>query len=62
MKDGEVVLTFGNNQSVFQGNQQKGILNIISSEESDLKNMGYSEILDQTTGTNLTLDLVNLLL
>ena len=62
MKDGEVVLTFGNNQSVFQGNQQKGILNIISSEESDLKNMGYSEILNQTTGTNLTLDLVNLLL
>ena len=62
MKDGEVVLTFGNNQSVFQGNSQKGILNIISSEESDLKDRGYSYILDWTTGTNLTLDLVNLLL
>ena len=46
MKDGEVVLTFGNNQSVFQGNSQKGILNIISSEESDLKDRGYSYILD----------------
>ena len=62
MKDGKVVLTFGNNQSVFQGNSQKGILNIISSEESDLKDRGYSYILDWTTGTNLTLDLVNLLL
>ena len=62
MKDGEVVLTFGNNQSFFQGNSQKGILNIISSEESDLKDRGYSYILDWTTGTNLTLDLVNLLL
>ena len=61
MKDGEVVLTFGDNQSVFQGNRN-GILNIISSEESDLKDKGYSEILNQTTGTNLTLDLVNLLL
>ena len=62
MKGGKVDLTFANNQSVFQGNRQNGILNIISSEESDLKNMGYSEILNQTTGTNLTLDLVNLLL
>ena len=62
MKGGKVDLTFANNQSVFEGNRQKGILNIISSEESDLKNKGYSEILNQTTGTNLTLDLVNLLL
>ncbi len=62
MKGGNVDLTFANNQSVFEGNQQNGILNIISSEESDLKNKGYSEILNQTTGTNLTLDLVNLLL
>ena len=62
MKDGKVDLTFANNQSVFQGNRPDGILNIISSEESDLKNKGYSEILNQTTGTNLTLDLVNLLL
>lgn len=62
MKDGKVDLTFANNQSVFEGNRQKGILNIISSEESDLKNMGYSDILNWTTGTNLTLDLVNLLL
>lgn len=61
MKDGKVDLTFANNQSVFQGNRN-GILNIISSEESDLKDKGYSEILNQTTGTNLTLDLVNLLL
>ena len=62
MKDGKVDLTFANNPSVFQGNRPDGILNIISSEESDLKNKGYSEILNQTTGTNLTLDLVNLLL
>lgn len=62
MKGGKVDLTFANNQSVFQGNRPNGILNIISSEESDLKNKGYSEILNQTTGTNLTLDLVNLLL
>lgn len=62
MTIGEVALTFANNQSVFEGNRQKGILNIISSEESDLKNMGYSDILNWTTGTNLTLDLVNLLL
>lgn len=62
MTTGEVALTFGKNQSVFEGNPQKGILNIISSEESDLKNMGYSDILNWTTGTNLTLDLVNLLL
>ncbi len=62
MTNGEVALTFGKNQSVFEGNHQKGILNIISSEESDLKNMGYSDILNWTTGTNLTLDLVNLLL
>ena len=62
MKDGKVDLTFANNQSVFQGNRPNGILNIISSEESDLKNMGYSYILNWTTGTNLTLDLVNLLL
>ena len=62
MKDGKVDLTFANNQSVFQGNRPNGILNIISSEESDMKDKGYSEILNQTTGTNLTLDLVNLLL
>ena len=62
MKDGEVVLAFGNNQSVFQGNRPNGILNIISSEESTLKNNGYSDILNWTTETNLTLDLVNLLL
>jgi hypothetical protein len=46
MTTGEVALTFGKNQSVFEGNPQKGILNIISSEESDLKNMGYSDILN----------------
>ncbi|MBF0981486.1 hypothetical protein HXK74_02515 [Candidatus Gracilibacteria bacterium] len=62
MKEGAVSLNFGSNQNIFQGNRQNDILNIISSEESDLKNMGYSEILNQTTGTNLTLDLVNLLL
>lgn len=62
MKDGEVVLTFAGDQKVFQGNRKKDILNIISSEESDLKNKGYSYILNWTTGTNLTLDLVNLLL
>jgi|GEM_PF-526063 hypothetical protein len=62
MKEGAVSLNFGSNQNIFQGNHQNGILNIISSEESDLKNKGYSEILNQTTGTNLTLDLVNLLL
>lgn len=62
MKDGEVVLTFSGDQKVFQGNRKKDILNIISSEESTLKNNGYSYILNWTTGTNLTLDLVNLLL
>jgi hypothetical protein len=45
MKDGKVDLTFANNQSVFQGNRN-GILNIISSEESDLKDKGYSDILN----------------
>ncbi len=43
MKDGKVDLTFANNQSVFQGNRPLGILNIISSEESDLKDKGYSD-------------------
>jgi hypothetical protein len=46
MKDGKVDLTFANNQSVFQGNRPNGILNIISSEESDLKDKGYSDILN----------------
>jgi hypothetical protein len=46
MKDGEVVLTFAGDQKVFQGNRKKDILNIISSEESDLKNKGYSYILN----------------
>lgn len=62
MKEGAVSLNFGSNQNIFQGNQQNGILNIISSEESDLKDKGYSDILNWTTETNLTLDLVNLLL
>lgn len=62
MKEGAVSLNFGSNQNIFQGNRPNGIINIISSEESDLKNMGYSDILYRTTGTNLTLDLVNLLL
>ena len=62
MKEGAVSLNFGSNQNIFQGNRPNGILNIISSEESDLKDKGYSDILNWTTGTNLTLDLVNLLL
>lgn len=37
-------------------------VNIISQNEADLRNKSYSEILYWTTGTNLTLDLVNLLL
>jgi hypothetical protein len=46
MKEGAVSLNFGSNQNIFQGNQQNGILNIISSEESDLKDKGYSDILN----------------
>ena len=37
-------------------------VNIISQNEADLRNQPYSDILNWTTGTNLTLDLVNLLL
>ena len=46
MKEGAVSLNFGSNQNIFQGNRPLGILNIISSEESDLKDKGYSDILN----------------
>lgn len=62
MKKWELSLTFGNKQNIFEENRQNGILNIISSQESDLKDKGYTYILNWTTGTNLTLDLINLVL
>lgn len=61
-RDWESQLTFWKSQGVFQSNQQRWILNIISSQESDLQEKSYTDILNWTTGTNLTLDLVNLLL
>ena len=64
---GEKQLTFWGNKNPFNWDNSTPFrwteeVNIISQNEADLRNKSYSEILHWTTGTNLTLDLVNLLL
>ena len=59
---GQTQLTFWGNKNPFNEAGKAGEVNIISQNEADLRNQPYSDILNWTTGTNLTLDLVNLLL
>ena len=56
---GKTQLTFWREQNPFNW---AGEVNIISQNEEKLRDKSYSNILNWTTGTNLTLDLVNLLL